>query len=343
VKQKIFFLIALVLAIPTWGLSLVAYFGWRYLALRVGPALRHANLDEVEQAIQLVGTRHGGSLIGTAIQEVNYAHVMSWLGRKSVNCRHLYDPPREAFQVPIAGQWFDVTVQRAPIGEDAIFRVRASEPWLDEIFGWMRTIGLHNGIGKLELPTAQKVHIGAAHAADRMYKTPNRVPANIYRLEHLKSLMLVYRSIEALPKTVGRMRQLEELKLGGNILTELPDEVCELEGLKLLTLWGNNLKRLPQLIGNLRQLDGLDISGNDLRSLPDSIVEIDSLKRLYLNSNEKLILSDRQERWLASLIDGGTEVLMDKGLEDRLVELHPHFSQKISRGGGFNLPAWEPA
>jgi hypothetical protein len=306
------------------------------MALRFGPALRLADLDEVEQAIHVVGTRYGGSLIGTAIDEVDYTKAWTWLTLNDVPHQSLNSPSRLEFQVAVAGQMFDVLLQRAPNGNDCLFRVMVSEPWLDELFGWMRSIGLNYGVAKVDLPSAHAVHIGAAHAPECRYETPNHVPASIYRLKNLKSLKLVYRNIVSLPKTVGRMSQLEELKLGGNELTELPEEVCALEGLKLLTLWSNELKRLPQGIGNLRRLEGLDICSNDLRALPESIVEIHSLRRFYLNGNEKLILSDIQERWLAGLIEGGAEVCVDESLRDRLIELRPHFSSKLSHTAWFN-------
>jgi hypothetical protein len=343
VITRICFFAALILAIPTWGVSLVAYFCWRFFALRVRPALALASLDDVEKAILIVGTRHPGSLLSTAIEEVNHSRAMEWLIEKNVSLRTLYEPERVEFQVPIGGRLYDVVLSRAPSGPDGLFRVSPSEPWLDEVYSWLRPLGIDMCVSKLDLPTQSVVRAGAAHAIEYMYKTPNRVPANIYRLHHLQTLQLIYKSIVALPPSISKLSKLEELKLGGNNLTELPDEVCDLEGLKLLTVWGNPLKRLPHRIGNLRQLEGLDISGDEIRSLPESIVELGALKRFYLLGQNKLLLSDRQERWLARLIEGGTEVLVEPDLADRLCEMHPHLAQMMSSNKFFNTPVYAPS
>ena len=115
--------------------------------------------------------------------------------------------------------------------------------------------------------------------------------------------------LEALPESIGRLRQLESLEVGSNRLTSLPESIAQLKELKRLGLGGNELKSVPEWIGHLNKLKRLDLGYNNLTSLPESIgrlnylkilnlgynnlisvpefiFELESLKRLYLRSNK---------------------------------------------------------
>lgn len=67
--------------------------------------------------------------------------------------------------------------------------------------------------------------------------------------------------IEKIPEFVGNMGCLQELKLDGTGIKELPSSVEGLIGMTSLTLSHcKNLWRLPNTICNLKLLESLDLS-----------------------------------------------------------------------------------
>jgi Leucine-rich repeat (LRR) protein len=120
-----------------------------------------------------------------------------------------------------------------------------------------------------------------------------------------------------------KLKELEQLKLGGNRLTSLPPGLWELTKLKLLTLWSNELTEVPEGIGNLRNLEGLDLSGNDLSRLPESIANLQKLKRFYMSDTKNIVLTQRQMAWIVELLRNGSSVYVDKFLKDQITAQFP--------------------
>ena len=96
--------------------------------------------------------------------------------------------------------------------------------------------------------------------------------------------------LSSLPKQIGDLTALTELRLRGNLLTTLPESIGGLTALTSLDLSGNRLNTLPEQIGNLTALTNLYLSGNRLTTLPEQIGNLTALTLLYLGFNRLISL-----------------------------------------------------
>ena len=99
--------------------------------------------------------------------------------------------------------------------------------------------------------------------------------------ETVLRLNLSYQGLEDVPPDIGRLVNLEDLRLNGNNLKELPDEIGLLSKLKRLELSENAFGVLPSVVGQLEQLEKLNANRNPLRTLPSEIGQLANLR--YLN------------------------------------------------------------
>lgn len=108
----------------------------------------------------------------------------------------------------------------------------------------------------------------------------NMIPDKVFELEGLRILWVHTNKIQVVPRMVGRLKDLTQLRLFDNQLRWLPDEVGEC--LQLQTLWiqNNHLIALPGSIGNLTQLKILAVARNPLRSLPHELQKCVNLKEI---------------------------------------------------------------
>ena len=118
------------------------------------------------------------------------------------------------------------------------------------------------------------------------------LPRQIGQLKNLKELKLSSNSIKTLPKGIGDLASLRELDLSGNPLQALPESFGNLSKLETLDLSNTLLKTLPDSIGGLVSLQSLDLSGSKVTELPDSIGELVSLQSLDLSNSKILELPD---------------------------------------------------
>jgi Leucine-rich repeat (LRR) protein len=93
--------------------------------------------------------------------------------------------------------------------------------------------------------------------------------------------------LEKLPKNINLFKNLRELKLDTNDLSELPLQIGELNRLERLSLSNNNFKSLPeQSFSKLLSLKSLHLSNNKFDAIPSCLFLLKSLEFLDLTSNE---------------------------------------------------------
>jgi Protein tyrosine and serine/threonine kinase/Leucine rich repeat len=78
----------------------------------------------------------------------------------------------------------------------------------------------------------------------------------------LRWLILTDNQLEKLPKSIGRLHNLQKLMLAGNQLRSLPDELAACQNLELIRLAANRLESLPSWLFTLPRLSWLAYAGN---------------------------------------------------------------------------------
>ena len=78
----------------------------------------------------------------------------------------------------------------------------------------------------------------------------------------LRWLILTDNQLEKLPKSIGRLHNLQKLMLAGNQLRSLPDELVACQNLELIRLAANRLESLPNWLFTLPRLSWLAYAGN---------------------------------------------------------------------------------
>ena len=102
----------------------------------------------------------------------------------------------------------------------------------------------------------------------------------------IKELYLHNNQLTELPREIGNLTQLTCLYLYDNQLTQLPREIGNLTQLTELDLFDNELTQLPREIGQLTQLTHLSLFNNQLTELPSEIGQLTQLTWLDLSNNQ---------------------------------------------------------
>ena len=103
-------------------------------------------------------------------------------------------------------------------------------------------------------------------------------------LEKVKYLDLSSNQLTELPKGLGKLTQLEELRLGKNQLTSLKG-LEKLTQLEQLSLGFNQLTEVPKELEKLTQLKDLNLEGNKLTNLK-GLEKLTQLTLLSLRENQ---------------------------------------------------------
>jgi len=134
------------------------------------------------------------------------------------------------------------------------------------------------------------------------------IPASIGELGNLKVLRLygalgpkegesktaiTTSETKALPATIAKLQNLEELDLGRNSLSSIPPEIANLKKLEKLELDYNNLHEVPSFVGELKNLRELSLRSNGRIKLPESLSKLSGLK--ISMGNDYLKLKDQAE------------------------------------------------
>ena len=110
-------------------------------------------------------------------------------------------------------------------------------------------------------------------------------------MECLTTLRIDNTAIRTVPFTIGRLKNLKHLSLGGcKGLQPLPGSLQGLSSLKELCLSDCDLSdgTIPKGLGSLRALQSLDLQGNKFHALPSSLGGLSRLRRLILDNNKEL-------------------------------------------------------
>jgi Leucine-rich repeat (LRR) protein len=110
-------------------------------------------------------------------------------------------------------------------------------------------------------------------------------PPEIFKMQHLDTLILRTCKIGELPAEIQTLQSLSRLDLGETSLTNLTPTVLTLPRLTQLWLNDNLLNQLPSGFNRLSQLTYLNLDRNQLTELPADFGTMSSLIWLRLNHN----------------------------------------------------------
>jgi Leucine-rich repeat (LRR) protein len=122
---------------------------------------------------------------------------------------------------------------------------------------------------------------------NRQYNMPREMD-RIGSMHSLQSLQLSLNGVRTIPPSIGTGRLqacLKELHLEFNKIRDLPDTLCRLRALELLYLGNNLIEELPAQLGNCVKLRVIRLQFNKVKVLPSSIGKCRELETLWLNNN----------------------------------------------------------
>jgi hypothetical protein len=93
--------------------------------------------------------------------------------------------------------------------------------------------------------------------------------------DEIDNIRLINKTLNALPDSVGRFKNLVNLALVNNSIYTIDRNVGSLNNLKVLSLNKNPIAILPEEIGNMTRLEYLSIRDTNIVDLPDSITKLD--------------------------------------------------------------------
>jgi Leucine-rich repeat (LRR) protein len=123
----------------------------------------------------------------------------------------------------------------------------------------------------------------------------SKLPQNINTLQ-VKEIVLTGNNFTEFPPEVLNMPQLEELLIGHNPVSKLPDNLKSLKNLKRLSINATQIKEFSSDLSALESLETIGLDHNEFKKVPESILTIPNLKRLGLNNNKLTDLKFIDER-----------------------------------------------
>ena len=106
------------------------------------------------------------------------------------------------------------------------------------------------------------------------------MPKSIGNLVNLRELKLDTNDLRLIPEEIGKLHNLERLSLSNNFLDDLPKSFADLKQLKCLHLSNNRFEKLPQCIYELN-LNTLDLTSNKLSKLERNITSLNKTLRIF--------------------------------------------------------------
>ncbi|XP_078700654.1 uncharacterized protein LOC144927210 [Branchiostoma floridae x Branchiostoma belcheri] len=102
---------------------------------------------------------------------------------------------------------------------------------------------------------------------------PSLVPEDIGRLKNLENLRMENSDLESLPEGVRELVQLKYLNISENRFTSVPEQIMNLSNITELLLSNNRISRLPLNLGHMTQIVILEIVKNPLTYPPPDVCE----------------------------------------------------------------------
>ena len=90
---------------------------------------------------------------------------------------------------------------------------------------------------------------------------------------HVRVLDLKNLKLGEIPKSIGNLIRLKELRLRENKLVSLPKEIENIQRLKYLDIYKNSFKSIPKSMVKMRKLENLWLDGNQIESIPHYALE----------------------------------------------------------------------
>uniref|UniRef100_A0A3B4B8X5 Disease resistance R13L4/SHOC-2-like LRR domain-containing protein n=1 Tax=Periophthalmus magnuspinnatus TaxID=409849 RepID=A0A3B4B8X5_9GOBI len=101
-----------------------------------------------------------------------------------------------------------------------------------------------------------------------------------------RCLNLSFKEITAVPKTIQKLSEMDQLDLSRNLIRKMPDFIECFASITVLDLHSNYLEEVPVTIGRLQNLVLLNLCNNRLTSLPDEMGLLQNLLTLNLGLNQ---------------------------------------------------------
>ena len=121
---------------------------------------------------------------------------------------------------------------------------------------------------------------------DLSYMGLKDLSPDIGKLEDLVDLDLRGNILDCLPDEISRLHRLAGLHLDGNVFQKFPSVLFDLASLERITLSNNKLANLPRELGDMKDLVSVDISSNSFERLPAALWRLEKLARLDASDNE---------------------------------------------------------
>ncbi|WP_420554776.1 leucine-rich repeat domain-containing protein [Neptuniibacter marinus] len=103
--------------------------------------------------------------------------------------------------------------------------------------------------------------------------------------EQLKALDLAACELEAIPNKIKDFKNIRDINISNNLLSDLPFNNMPTEKLLKLTATNNRLKNLSSGISRLKKLRFLYLGKNMLEEFPVEITELPNLRKLFFHDN----------------------------------------------------------
>ncbi len=138
---------------------------------------------------------------------------------------------------------------------------------------------------KLMVTDVRAMHIHSSAKMKLQNAAKNKLPRAKKELLECRSLFLFQLDLNALPKELFCLKNLESLTLFLP-LKELHPDIAKLTNLKSLYIISPKLKELPDSIENMSSLELITVWDSELEKLPNNIADMKSLRSIWIMDSQ---------------------------------------------------------